>query len=398
MADRDTDLPTAPPALDVLEHMPAAHWADLLPHLRAALAAVTDEALTPVLRRLRAAPTKRLRDGRVRRDLERALADGGALWVAFRQQLSGDRAVARRWLDALEAEAPPTAGPDDETTTRDGESAERLKERARSLKRERDELARQVDGANARAAAAERARDEAVAEADALRADLERRTAQVASAQDAERAAADRANRRRDREVADLQQQLRDARRALDDARREASEAREALARMTDRRAAPAPTERPAVSDLVSGRPSIVPDDVVAGTTEYARALLPRGRQVIVDGYNVTRTHRADLPLAEQRDWLVGLLSAAATRHGIDVTVVFDGSDGAGIGRRRTRGIQVEFSRAGMTADDDICFVVAAMPVDEPLTVVTDDQGLRDRLRPDRVDFLYTREFLWAIG
>lgn len=398
MGDRDTDLPTAPPALDALETMPGANWVDLLPHLRAALQAVADEALTPGLRRLRAAPTKRLRDGRVRRDLQRALADGGALWVAFRERLAADGTAARQWLEALVAEEPPVVGADDETTARDTDPAERLKERARSLKRERDELARQVDGANARAAAAERARDDAVAEADALRAELERRTAEVAAAQDAERTAAERANRRRDREVADLQQQLRDARRALDEARREAADAREALTRSGERPVAAAATERPVVSHVLPGRPSVVPDDVVPGTTDYARALLPRGRRVIVDGYNVTRTHRADLPLAEQRDWLVGVLSAAAARHGIDVTVVFDGSDGAGIGRRRTRGIQVEFSRAGMTADDDICFVVAAMPQDEPLTVVTDDQGLRDRLRPDRVDFLYTREFLWAVG
>lgn len=378
--------------------MPGAHWADLLPHLRAALQAVADEALTPGLRRLRAAPTKRLRDGRVRRDLQRALADGGALWVAFRERLVADSTAARQWVEALVAEEQPMVVTDDGATARDGDPAERLKERARSLKRERDELARQVDGANARAAAAERARDDALIELETLRAELERRTSEVAAAQDAERAAADRANRRRDREVADLQEQLRDARRALDEARRDASDAREALARAGERPAASAAAEQSVVSQLLPGRPSVVPDDVTPGTTEYARALLPRGRQVIVDGYNVTRTHRADLPLAEQRDWLVGLLSAAAARHGIDVTVIFDGSDGAGIGRRRTRGIQVEFSRAGMTADDDICFVVAAVPEDEPLTVVTDDQGLRDRLRPDRVDFLYTREFLWAIG
>jgi hypothetical protein len=397
VVDQDGDLQTAPPALDVLENMPEAHWAGLLPHLRAALQAVADEALTPGLRRLRAAPTKRLRDGRVRRDLQRALAGGGALWVAFRERLAEDGAAVQKWIEALAAEEPPqVAG--EVAPTQDGDLVERLKERARSLRRERDELARQIDGANARAGTAEQARDDAVAEAAALRAELDRRTAEVAAAHDVERAATDRANRRRDREVADLQAQLRDARRALDAARREASDAREALARTTERPAVPAAQEPTAVTDLVPGRPSRLPDDVVPGTTEYARAFLPRGRQVIVDGYNVTRTHRDDLPLAEQREWLVGLLSAAVSRYGIDVTVVFDGSDGAGVGRRRLRGIQVEFSRAGMTADDDICFVVAAVPQDEPLTVVTDDQGLRERLQPEHVDLLYTREFLWAVG
>jgi hypothetical protein len=86
--------------------MPDHAWSTLLPHLRGALQDVVDEALTPPLRRLRAAPMKRLREGRVRRDLERALVDGGALWVAFRKRLAEDHLARQHWGGALSAEAP----------------------------------------------------------------------------------------------------------------------------------------------------------------------------------------------------------------------------------------------------------------------------------------------------
>jgi predicted RNA-binding protein with PIN domain len=117
-----------------------------------------------------------------------------------------------------------------------------------------------------------------------------------------------------------------------------------------------------------------------------------------VDGYNVTKTHRGELQPAEQRDWLIGLLSGAAARMGLDVTIVFDGAHGVGLGQQRSRGIRVEFSRGGLSADDDICFLVATIDAGVPITVVTDDGELRQRLAPDHVDLLFTRELLWAVG
>jgi len=389
---------SAPPDLDALGAMPTEHWSALLTHLRAALRAVPDEALTPHLRRLRAAPAKKLAHGRVRQDLERALADGGALWVRFRERLADDAAAARQWVQALSADPAPQAPPPSSLVA-DDDLVPRLKERARSLRRERDDLARQVDGATARASAAETARDDAVSAAEALRDELAALTARVVAAADNEREAADRANRRRDREVADLQAQLRDARRGIEQARRDAADAREALARATEqagRRSVVDPSEP--ITTVVPGRPSMVPGDIVPGTTGYAKALLPRGRKVVIDGYNVTKTHRGELQPAEQREWLIGLLSGAAARMGLDVTIVFDGAEGAGLRHQRSRGIRVEFSRGGLSADDDICFLVATIDPDVPVTVVTDDGELRQRLAPDHVDLLFTRELLWAVG
>ncbi len=133
-------------------------------------------------------------------------------------------------------------------------------------------------------------------------------------------------------------------------------------------------------------------------TTEAVGLLLHAGRLVLVDGYNVTRSHRDDLDLEGQRRWLVNLVAGAAAARRIEPHVVFDGhaTDGPGSSRRE-RGVVVVFTPQGVTADDDLVFEVEAVDPARPVTVVTDDRELRERLAPYRVDLVSTGGFLGAL-
>ena len=59
--------------------------------------------------------------------------------------------------------------------------------------------------------------------------------------------------------------------------------------------------------------------------------------------------------------------------------------------------MRVHYTAEGLTADDEIVFAVAALERDVPVVVVTDDRGLRDRLRPYGVDLLATAVFHWVL-
>ncbi|MCC5947677.1 MAG: NYN domain-containing protein [Nitriliruptoraceae bacterium] len=143
------------------------------------------------------------------------------------------------------------------------------------------------------------------------------------------------------------------------------------------------------------GRPSRLPAEVVAGTTEAARLLLHRGRRVLVDGYNVTKQHQGSLTLEGQRAWLVRLLATLVARRGVAPTIVFDGQVSSG-GRppMGAREVAVVFTPAGITADDEIVLAVDA--TDEPIVVVSDDRELVARVRALGADVLDTRSFLGA--
>ena len=127
-----------------------------------------------------------------------------------------------------------------------------------------------------------------------------------------------------------------------------------------------------------------MPARIAPGTRDEAAALLGPGRIVLLDGYNITLNQQPQLSLEEQRRWLVRLSASAAARLRVRPTVVFDGAQGGAIrsGERPTRGVTVVFSAPGVTADDEIDLAVAA--TDEPIVVVTDDNGLRDRVAQPR--------------
>jgi predicted RNA-binding protein with PIN domain len=121
--------------------------------------------------------------------------------------------------------------------------------------------------------------------------------------------------------------------------------------------------------------PAVFEDDVAA-----AEHLLRVPRVlVLVDGYNVTITARGGAALPDQRRWLIDATAEAAARTGAEFVVVFDGladEGSAGDGPRR-RGVQVRFTPAGVEADDEVLDLLAALPVDRPVVVVSDDHRVR---------------------
>lgn len=409
------EVPTglgAPPRIDDLLALSRRAWREVVAHARRVLADLPADQLTPPLRRVRSTPANKLLQGRSRRDLAEALAEGGVAWVGLRDRL-GRIEHDDELAFLLDDGAPrPSASPEPaEGAGRDGDAealradVARLRERLRSSRGERDEARRRAEGALARLDAAE----QQLADSRATIADLERRVTELAAGldqagRDQERAV-ERERRRQDAVVADLQRQLAELRRAEEDRRRarhdrerrDAVEAERDAARRAEEREAQR-VRRSGGSDLAApGRPSELPPGAAPGSTAHAKALLGPGRRVLVDGYNVAKTVRSDLAdEGAERQWLeAGLQHLVASRH-VEVEVFWDGDRTQGTSVK-VGGIKAHFSPRGVTADDDIEFAVAAAPDDEPIVVVTDDRGLRERLAPYRVDLLGTQPFGWAL-
>jgi predicted RNA-binding protein with PIN domain len=107
------------------------------------------------------------------------------------------------------------------------------------------------------------------------------------------------------------------------------------------------------------------------------------GVLVLVDGYNVTK-HPLGFPdrdLEDQRTLLLDLCRRLARRFGAAVTVVFDGGTVEPIPTRLPLGpVEVVFTDAGRSADDEIVARVNATPPQRPVVVVTSDNELRERV------------------
>ena len=103
---------------------------------------------------------------------------------------------------------------------------------------------------------------------------------------------------------------------------------------------------------------------------------------LVIDGYNVTKTAYAELPLAAQRNRLLGSLGALAARTGAEVTVVFDGATlDSAVRVTSPRGVRVRFSPARVTADHVIRELVRAEPAGRPIVVVSSDREVADGVR-----------------
>jgi hypothetical protein len=402
-ADRG-DAPVTTPTVGDLASLPSDAWAALLPLARATLHDLDDPEVTPTVRRLRAAPTGRLAGGRPRRELCALLAGDATVWGRVVARVDdpdrlpaplpalfrGERSIVTPAVDRPVAVAPPT---------RDRDELDRLRARLRSAREERDRARRQADGAERRARSAEQGLAAAEQEARRLQARVAEVEERLAARDAAHAGELDRANRRQDGEVARLRATVAALRREAEerrqaDARREAAEKRAEQAAAADAAARRA-RERGRPTRLRPGRPSVLPEGVRQGTRDAADVLLHRGRRVLVDGYNLTLQHQGELELEQQRSWLVQLLAAAAARRGIQPTVVFDG-ERAGTSRSRTgaRGVEVRFTAAGITADDELVLEVEA--TDDPVVVVTDDRELAARVAASGADVLGTAPFLWA--
>jgi predicted RNA-binding protein with PIN domain len=114
------------------------------------------------------------------------------------------------------------------------------------------------------------------------------------------------------------------------------------------------------------------------------RILALPGVHLIVDGYNVTKTGYGTLSLESQRARLLKGLGALVSRHpGVEVTCVFDGAEAR---VRPTavptpRGVRVMFSPVGEIADTVIVSLADHEPAGRPVAVVTSDQAVMDAVR-----------------
>ena len=123
-------------------------------------------------------------------------------------------------------------------------------------------------------------------------------------------------------------------------------------------------------------KPIAIPGGIHGDSVAAASHLLRTPNAVVVvDGYNVAKLAWPQLELIDQRERGIGLLEDVVRRFGIDIRVVFDGGDvvGSSSGRRL---IRVQYSAAGVSADDVIRDEVAALPARTPVVVVTNDQAI----------------------
>lgn len=145
--------------------------------------------------------------------------------------------------------------------------------------------------------------------------------------------------------------------------------------------AGPASSERPARP------PRRVPVRLHSGVHDgspegLAQLLSVDGLVAIVDGYNVTMEGWPALDQQQQRDSLVSALGGLQARVPATLHVVFDG---AADGRRPSVAaplpVRVHFSAEGVEADDVILDMVARLPTDTAVLVVSSDRRVADGAR-----------------
>jgi hypothetical protein len=154
------------------------------------------------------------------------------------------------------------------------------------------------------------------------------------------------------------------------------------------------PTELPASGRRATRRgPLVRPGGVRVGTAEEAEFLLRAGAAVLVDGYNVALQAWPDLELAEQRERLIAHAEALARRHGVDLTVVFDGAEVEGASAPGRRLVRVVYSPAGVIADDVIRAEVDRVPASRPVVVVTDDREIVRDVKAKGANTISSRRF-----
>lgn len=395
------DAPQRPATSDLLALGPD-DWSQLLATALPVVRQLPDLHTDAVVKRVASLPPGRLAAGRSRRDLA-AVLTREAVWDRVVAALADD--APRPW----EQEAPqPAADPDvtdpgqvmrlQQRVAHLEEREQTLVEKVTGLREDVASLRRERDGAVARADRAEAAEQTALAARDEARGDAQDARAEAAAADERVGREVERARRRDDGELARLREDLRDARRERDELRTQLSRARERAAAAPQSTPAPPPEPEPDDSGGRRGRPSQLPEGIAAGTRRAAEWLVAEGRVLLVDGYNVTRTHRPELPLPEQRRWLEQGVTALARRRHVDATIFWDSTRGRPTTRRSRGGVAVRFTPDGVTADDAmVLHVQMALDPDTPVVAVTDDVELRGRLAEHGVDLLDCQSFTWLL-
>ncbi|PXY21712.1 RNA-binding protein [Prauserella sp. PE36] len=298
--------------------------------------------------------------------------------------------------------------------------------RARRLEAELERVRGELEQARA---ATEEARGEREAELEKLRGRLREQGVALRQAKDAAelaRAEAERAGSGRSAEIESLTAQLERERQrvATERARAERALAEAETARQSAREARDADEVRLSLLlDTLGGAVDGLRRELSVGETRRRPADTVRGAgsgrrdgdrvhdpvildrllslpkvHVIVDGYNVTKTGYPDLTLAEQRNRLIGQLSALAARTGAELTVVFDGAGVTSIPATTPRGVRVLFSDPGVLADDVIRSLVSTEPSGRPMIVVTSDQAVVTSVRGDGAHAVPSAVFLTRLG
>jgi len=164
----------------------------------------------------------------------------------------------------------------------------------------------------------------------------------------------------------------------------------------------PAPTVPAATGSAATGstrrrRPQRLVRGAVEGTPAGVDQLLRSpGALVVVDGYNLAMAVWRSLSPAELRDRTVGFLTDVRSRTGADVVVVFDGGEvGERLAVAAPVGVRTMFSPTGVEADDVIIDLMAKVPAEQPVVVVSSDRRVRDGVRRQGANVIRSEE-LWA--
>ena len=122
---------------------------------------------------------------------------------------------------------------------------------------------------------------------------------------------------------------------------------------------------------------------VMEGTPEAVEQYLrASGVVVVVDGYNVSMTGWPALDQSGQRARLIALLAELRVRTGAEVHVVFDGDDdGSRPSVSVPLPVRVHFSPVDVEADDVVLDMVASLPAERPVVVVSSDRRVQDGAR-----------------
>lgn len=138
-----------------------------------------------------------------------------------------------------------------------------------------------------------------------------------------------------------------------------------------------------AVGEVARRRPVRVGRGIPAESTAAAEVLLAQpGAVVFVDGYNLTMAVWPSLTVTDQRRALERAATSLAVRTGAEVHLVFDG-DGGGGSPSRSAGsaVRIRFTAAEVEADDEILDLIATVPIDRPVIVVSDDRRVQSGAR-----------------
>jgi predicted RNA-binding protein with PIN domain len=151
----------------------------------------------------------------------------------------------------------------------------------------------------------------------------------------------------------------------------------EALAELAEVDEVPSPMPAQPRVNRPRRTPIRLPGGVLAGSVEAAEHLLrTKESAIFIDGYNVAKLGWPALELDEQRQQCVTAAENLAKRWHMAMTIVFDGATIQGAHTSTRRRVRIVYSPAGVSADDVLRAEVAAVEVDRPVVVVTNDRAI----------------------